>query len=520
MAQASPVLSPADFPALPTTNTEAQSKPSQSLHPHIQPSTKDEKADKIERNAKKKATNAEKIAERERIAQEKAAEKERLAKEKAAEKQRVAKEKAQEKERLAQEKAEKERLAKEEKAEKEKQRKVEKEKVAVGATPGGKGKQYGKASPAVTDSTSSASEAHSKRGAASKAAAAATATEPAQPLPILSKMPKKNKPMTKPIKIPKEDDVHAEPASSLASAVTTNSETPQLPATKLPNVAEVDQNMVADDPENGKQEMKNSLPALKPKSLTELLKQIDIANNGISIEHHPYFDVQKINAASKMPIDYNTMVRALSAFPVSGASYATYATASLNDNTVSSFQQLLETLTQTMSDLVQLLPQSTWGSIFDVLSQDLKDLKREYSLHRSTSFDGLMQDDLPDDVDDEVYEADPPTPSMDKRARWMEVQLAKLEELHRDVNTAAITAILSTNDRGWGTAGFLPRIGNTRARFEQLGYVTEEGTTRPMTIEELEKKLVVAKEAAVFAETELRESIEMLQAMRPRTPEV
>jgi len=34
------------------------------------------------------------------------------------------------------------------------------------------------------------------------------------------------------------------------------------------------------------------------------------------------------------------------------------------------------------------------------------------------------------------------------------------------------------------------------------------GALRPMTADELEKKLAVAKEAAVFAETELREAME------------
>lgn len=519
VAQTSPVLSPADFPALPTTNPETHSKPSP--HPHIQSIVKDAKLDKLDRKAKKKALVAERAAEKERIAQEKAGEeKERLMKEKAAEKARVTKEKA-EKERLAQEKAEKERLIKE-KAEKEKPKMVEKHATkSVPVATQGKGKQ-GKSKPAANE-PATASPIHNdgqpKRGQTSKVAAAATA-ESDSPMPILSKMPKKNKPVTKPIKIPRDDDHHhADTASSLASAVTANSETTQLPTVKLPNVSEVDHNIVVNGVENGKLDMRNGHHTLEPKSLTELLRQIQVVDNGISIENHPFFDPHKINAASKVPIDYNTMVKALSAFPVSGASYNNYPATSLNDNTVSSFQQLLETLTQTMSDLVQLLPQSTWGSIFDVLSQDLKDLKREYSLHRSTSFDGLMQDDLPDDVDDDVYEADPPTPTMDKRARWMEVQLAKLEELHRDVNSAAITAILTNNDHGWDPAGFLPRLGNTRARFEQLGHVSENGTMRPMTVEELEKKLVVAKEAAVFAETELRESIEALQALRPGTPD-
>lgn len=36
-----------------------------------------------------------------------------------------------------------------------------------------------------------------------------------------------------------------------------------------------------------------------------------------------------------------------------------------------------------------------------------------------------------------------------------------------------------------------------------------------MTADELEKKLVVAKEAAVFAETELREMMEKMQNVMP-----
>jgi CCR4-NOT transcription complex subunit 4 len=518
----SPVLSPSDFPALPTAHVDTQSKSAQPPQPHILPSAKDDKAGKLDRRAKKKAAAAEKAAEKERLAQEKAAEKERLAKEKAAEraaeKTRLAKEKADEEKRLAQEKAEKERLAKE-KADLEKQ-KIPEKNATKSATLASKGKHW-KSVAIGAESATPTMEGHPKRGGASKTATATVTPDAETPMPILSRMPKKHKPTTKPIKIPKEEDTHAEPASSLASAVTTNSETPQLPATKLSNVAEVDQN-VADGSEYEKADPRNAMPALKPKSLTELLRQIELSESGISLEHHAFFDVAKTNTASKVPIDYNTMVRALSAFPASGASYANYSTSSLNDNTVSSFQQLLETLTQTMSDLVQLLPQTTWGSIFDVLSQDLKDLKREYSLHRSTTFDGLVQDDLPDEVsvDDEVYEADPPTPTMDKRARWMEVQLAKLEELHRDVNKAAINAILAKNDRGWDSSGFLPRIGNTRSRFEQLGYVNENGGMRPMTVEELEKKLLVAKEAAVFAETELRETMEALQAMRPRSPDL
>ena len=43
----------------------------------------------------------------------------------------------------------------------------------------------------------------------------------------------------------------------------------------------------------------------------------------------------------------------------------------------------------------------------------------------------------------------------------------------------------------------------------------ENGTLRRMSMEELEKKLVVAREAAVFAETELREAMEAMLTHKP-----
>ena len=102
-------------------------------------------------------------------------------------------------------------------------------------------------------------------------------------------------------------------------------------------------------------------------------------------------------------------------------------------------------------------------------------------------------------------------------ARWMEVQLSKLEELHRDINTAAVRAVLSFNDNGWDPHGFMPRMGNTLQKFDQIGMVTENGVTREMSADELEKKLAVAREAAVFAEVEVREMMEKMQALRPAT---
>ena len=100
-----------------------------------------------------------------------------------------------------------------------------------------------------------------------------------------------------------------------------------------------------------------------------------------------------------------------------------------------------------------------------------------------------------------------------ERRGGLEVQRSKLEELHRDINTAAVRAVLAFNDSGWDLHGFAPRSGGTLEKFDALGLVqTEGGELRPMTADELEKKLIVAKEAAVFAETEVREIVGRIQA--------
>lgn len=207
-----------------------------------------------------------------------------------------------------------------------------------------------------------------------------------------------------------------------------------------------------------------------------------------------------------MPLEYGPLVHALSALSVGGGSFANTMPSGSIDNAVSSFQQLLETLTQTISDLLRLLPRTTWDD--------------------SSSFDGVLRDMLRGDdfledggedqnnqgKEDEVAAL---TLALERRARWMEVQLSKLEELHRDINTAAVRAVLSFNDNGWDPHGFMPRMGNTLQRFDQIGQTLEKGQMRDMTADELEKKLAVAKESAVFAETEMREAMHKLQAVRP-----
>jgi len=234
------------------------------------------------------------------------------------------------------------------------------------------------------------------------------------------------------------------------------------------------------------------------------VEEINVRNSGMDLPNHPFFDLHKINPAAKMPLEYGPLVHALSALSVGGGSFANNMPSGSIDNAVSSFQQLLETLTQTISDLLRLLPRTTWDD--------------------SSSFDGVLRDMLKGDdflddggddgpgKDDEVAAL---TLALERRARWMEVQLSKLEELHRDINTAAVRAVFSFNDGGWDRHVFMPRVGNTLRRFDSIGMVDEGRHMRPMTVDELERRLLVAKEAAVFSETELREMMERMQSVKP-----
>jgi CCR4-NOT transcription complex subunit 4 len=464
--------------------------------------------EKAERKAAKKAAAAERAANRAKLAQEravaraaeKAKEKDRLDREKAdkarerAERERMEKEKA-DKARMEKEAADKARLemdkerVERERAERERaeRERAERERVT----------QAKKAEVKRSAATSSSAATQLKQSERSATPAASTATALSQ-VPLLSKMPKKQKPPTKFIRIPKEGEIIHDTTSTVPSATTADA--PSLPLIKGSSSVEAISTVPADAAVYSADSSYSERA-----SLEELLDQIDAVQPWMNLLDHPFFDITKINPAAKMPLEYAPLVHALSALSVGGGSFTNNNMPNGSiDNAVSSFQQLLETLTQTISDLLRLLPRTTWDD--------------------SSSFDGVLRDMLKGDDflddggedgqgrDDEVAAL---TLALERRARWMEVQLSKLEELHRDINTAAVRAVLSFNDRGWDKHSFMPRMGHTLARFDNLSVVQlDDGSTRPMTADELEQKLIVANEAAVFAETELRESMEKMQGLR------
>lgn len=464
---------------------------------------------KAERKAAKKAAAAERALERQKAAQEKAAakaaEKARIAQEKVVEKEKLAKEK-QEREKAEVERVEKERQAQEKAVEEEKERAAMKEKerqalaertqAEKARAAQAKAQKAAKSALAVkTTKSAGSSDQVPATPTVKQSSAPSKASEPAVQAPILSKMPKKNKPVTRPIKIPKEDEIVLGDASAAPS--TSVSEAVNFPPPKTTNT-------VVSSSSNSRAQSVDTSSPVEPTSLADLLDDIDVRNPSMDIPNHPFFDIAKINPTAKMPLEYGPLVHALSALSVGGGSFATNMPSGSIDNAVSSFQQLLETLTQTISDLLRLLPRTTWDD--------------------SSSFDGVLRDmlkgdDFLDDGGDDAAgkedEVAALTVALERRARWMEVQLSKLEELHRDINTAAVRAVLAFNDSGWDRHIFMPRVGNTLRRFGNIGMAEQSGKMRPMTVDELEKKLQVAKEAAIFAETEFREAMEKMQAVKP-----
>lgn len=414
---------------------------------------------------------------------------------KAAEKERAAKEKA--------EREEQERLAKE-KAERQRAERAERERIAAASAKAAKAVPPPKPSK-VAESTSTSrastpiqtSKPPSRRGTNAKQPSTTHVLSSAEiqvQAPMLARMPKKNKPITKPIKIPKED-LHDIP-SAMVSA--TNSEAPQLPDVR--NESNLPSRAHSED-----------IILNEPKALDELLAEIEIQVPWMHLSQHPFFDTTKINPASKLPLEYGPLVHALSALSVGGGSFANTMPSGSIDNAVSSFQQLLETLTQTISDLLRLLPRTTWddSSSFDGVLRDM--LKGDDFLE-----DG-GEEPAPQGKDDEVAAL---TMALERRARWMEVQLSKLEELHRDINNAAVRAVLTFNDNGWDLHGFMPRMGDTLTRFEHLGKALDGDGMRNMSADELENELVLARESVISAEAELRDVMHNLQVVKPMDEDV
>ncbi|KAH9180244.1 hypothetical protein EDB89DRAFT_2224101 [Lactarius sanguifluus] len=359
-----------------------------------------------------------------------------------AEKERERAEKKAEKERLERERKELEKLEKEQEREREEAARAEAQKKANPSGKSQKAEVPGSSAPTRRSNARSVPVPKSISTPTSVPASTLSIPPPSQG-PLLSKMPKKNRPVTKPIRIPKEDESMPETPSVLISAAT--SEAPQFSPEKG-STSVLDSNSTS----SRGQSVERTYERPNARRGTIGGDRASIPNDGPcspSLSSTFRSSIQ----ASKMTLEYGPLAHALSALSVGGGSFA---------NNMPS------------------------GSV------------------RTDRTAGAGKDEVA-----------ALTLALERRARWMEVQLSKLEELHRDINTAAVRAVLAFNDSGWDPHGFAPRTGGTLQRFDALGTVqAETGGLRQMTAEELEEKLAVAKEAAVFAETEVREIMGRVQA--------
>lgn len=110
-------------------------------------------------------------------------------------------------------------------------------------------------------------------------------------VPILSKMPKKNKPIVaKAIRIPREEESEGSTGAHVLN--TPVSDVVTLPNGQYTNVAEVFQSDLVDADDTASRD-DDVEPG--PTPLDVLLEQIDAANPGMNIMTHPFFDMTRLN---------------------------------------------------------------------------------------------------------------------------------------------------------------------------------------------------------------------------------
>ncbi|KZS98911.1 hypothetical protein SISNIDRAFT_447740 [Sistotremastrum niveocremeum HHB9708] len=461
-APASPVLSSVDFPALASSTSETQPRPPVS-QPYIQPTRpKIPEAKPVPVVAKKKEISKDNILKKP-IASEKPAVE-------VAPKPSV-----------------------------EKTEKAEKPKPAVSAKPQAAEKPTkGEATSAVP---SISVPTPKPKTSAPSSKLPPPPPEPVPQAPILSKMSRKER-KGKAKKSNRADTVSTPDRGSsreVSLAPETSVNTPSMVSSEVLFQDGAIQDSPVDTAES------------EPTSITDLLLQINeqIQETHVSLDEFAFFNPAKINPKTHTLLQYGPLVHALSALSVGGGSFANNLPSRSIDTAVASFQTLLETLTQTISDLLRLLPRTTWdeSSSFDAVLKDM--LKGDDFLEEAS--------EEPAGNDSEVAAL---TQALVRRARWMEVQLAKLEELHRDINVAAVKAVLAFNDRGWDLIGALPRVGETLQRFEALTAKASAETDLKAKISELEKMLVEERRGEKAAEDELRRAMESIVTLKPVFEEI
>lgn len=317
-------------------------------------------------------------------------------------------------------------------------------------------------SPTLSSGKAAPAKAQGSKGAPATPAAAqpsAPATpEVVEHAPIVARQTRKAKPQQLPKKKPAAKT--EEPATK---ETTSEAQTTPTAATAPPTVEG------------------NNIPAANPSGPTSLELLFGQLQDQLDVRSMRFFSDRCLK--SQEIVEYKPLIEALSTLAGDSHSQAVSSNASnvstastTIDSAMASFQQLLITLTQTVSDLLHLVPPSTWsdnGAFEEVIQEMLK-----YNFQDSEN------------------------PSKELRNA-----VAKLEELHHDINSASTRAVLTVNDRGWDCASFLPRAGNTAAAYEMLGKYVKDGKVETMDLSRLEKQLAITQKEVQTTSEELRKAM-------------
>jgi CCR4-NOT transcription complex subunit 4 len=286
-----PTLSASDFPALvSTTDPRGSRRDERSPTENNSPVLDDKAQVKAERKAAKRAAAAEKAAEKQVAAQEKAAakaaEKAKVAQEKIAEKERLAALKA-EQEKLQREKLEKEKAARNKalQEEKEKLAKLEKVKAAKEAARTEKVKTVHVKKTKQGDGQKSSKRPDPAASAANDPAPT-TPSEPSSQVPLLSKKPKKNKPISKPIRVSREE-------TSVEDSMTISSTS--VPEISHVSIAKPSHHTSESSSNNSRAQSVDQFMSNDPTSVEELLEDINLQDPVMDLPNHVFFDIHKIN---------------------------------------------------------------------------------------------------------------------------------------------------------------------------------------------------------------------------------
>ncbi|KAG8829839.1 transcriptional repressor general negative regulator of transcription subunit 4 [Serendipita sp. 399] len=302
--------------------------------------------------------------------------------------------------------------------------------------------------------------------------------EPVEHAPILARQTKKSKPQQLPKKklVPTREESLG-PKESTPSVEATP---PQIPAAaQVPTAAATTTNTA------------NSTTQVQPSpiGLGTLLSQLQDR-----LDLHTLRFFNRSCLGSSEVAEYQPLVEALAALSASTQSLLYHDVPPTIDTAMATFQQLLVTLTQTISDLLSLLPRTHWhenptfNDLQAMMKADLVDAgTSNKELRAAAEAAGSVGNEMVAEI-------------LEKKTQWMQAQLLKLEELHHTINQTSALEAIQAKDTRWDRRSLLPRSGSSTGGLRNRA---RESELAAMSISQLEEELQLAKRNVLSLSEEL-----------------